>query len=294
MLLYRHHLFVYRRGNFNADNCLVGGKTMDYGPFGYMEEYDPLFAKWTGSGQHFGFLNQPNAGYANYGVLVESVVPVIAAARGLREHTTIQQEFLEMARQIFQNKVDEVFRSKLGFLPHQEVADDVWEALEPLLRASRVDYTLFFRELSYLVRDVPNILDKEATFTAEELLFKVMGDDSIREGSSPFYEAITPELQSKWLAWIQMWRTTLASYNESADVNEVATRMLQINPKYILREWMLVKAYQRASNDDETELLSLYNLIQHPYDEGTTDEIEQYYRRAPDDALITGGTAFMS
>eukprot|EP00934_Nitzschia_sp_Nitz4_P005818 Nitzschia sp. Nitz4//NODE_657_length_7541_cov_75.275047//6296//7540//NITZ4_additional_000097-RA//1//CDS//3329532025//5808//frame0 len=62
----------FAQGNFNADNCLVGGKTMDYGPFGWMEEYTPLFAKWTGSGDHFGFLNQPAAGFANYQVLVES------------------------------------------------------------------------------------------------------------------------------------------------------------------------------------------------------------------------------
>lgn len=52
----------FAQGNFNGDNCLVGGYTMDYGPFGFLEEYQPLFAKWTGSGQHFGFLNQINAG----------------------------------------------------------------------------------------------------------------------------------------------------------------------------------------------------------------------------------------
>jgi len=46
----------FAQGNFNADNCLVGGRTMDYGPFGWMDEFTPLFAKWTGSGQHFGFL----------------------------------------------------------------------------------------------------------------------------------------------------------------------------------------------------------------------------------------------
>jgi serine/tyrosine/threonine adenylyltransferase len=44
----------FAQGNFNADNCLVSGKTMDYGPFGFMEEYNPVFAKWTGSGEHFG------------------------------------------------------------------------------------------------------------------------------------------------------------------------------------------------------------------------------------------------
>jgi uncharacterized protein YdiU (UPF0061 family) len=41
----------FTQGNFNADNCLIGGVTMDYGPFGWIEEYSPVFAKWTGSGQ---------------------------------------------------------------------------------------------------------------------------------------------------------------------------------------------------------------------------------------------------
>jgi serine/tyrosine/threonine adenylyltransferase len=282
------------RGNFNADNCLVSGCTMDYGPFGFMEEYDPLFAKWTGSGQHFGFLNQPNAGYANYGVLVESVVPVIAAARGLDEHATLQAEFLETAQTIFQSQVDAVFRSKLGFLSHQEAADDVWETVEPLLRNSRVDYTIFFRELSYLVRDVPNILDASVSISAEELFSQLQGDDAARTGSSPFYETLTPDLHAQWLSWIEVWRSTLAKSSSDDAQDVVASRMLKTNPKYVLREWMLVEAYQNAAQDDESELFALYQLIQHPYDEGTTREVERYYRRAPEEALLAGGTAFMS
>ena len=273
---------------------------MDYGPFGFMEEYDPLFAKWTGSGQHFGFLNQPSAAFANYGVLVESVVPVIAAAQGRAEHETIQNDFLEKAQVIFQNKVNEVFRIKLGFHRDQDAADDVWEALEPLLRNSRVDYTLFFRELSYIVRDTPNLFDDtDETITAQTLLTRLIGDDNVREGSSPFYEALTEELKTKWISWIQMWRSVLKTCcndgSGSNNVDAVAQKMLQLNPKYVLREWMLVEAYQKATHEkDEGELLALYNLIQHPYDEGTTYESNKYYRRAPDDALVTGGTAFMS
>jgi serine/tyrosine/threonine adenylyltransferase len=277
---------------------------MDYGPFGFMEEYDPLFAKWTGSGQHFGFLNQPSAAFANYGVLVESVVPVIAAAQGRTEHETIQNDFLEKAQVIFQNKVDEVFRIKLGFNDDHDAADDVWEALEPLLRNSRVDYTLFFRELSYIVRDTPNLfVDTDVSISADTLLTRLIGDDNIREGSSPFYEELTEELREKWITWIQMWCSVLKTCcNDSSDngtsscnLEGIAQRMLRLNPKYVLREWMLVEAYQKATHEnDEGELLTLYNLIQHPYDEGTTYETNKYYRRAPDDALVTGGTAFMS
>lgn len=170
---------------------------MDYGPFGFMEEYDPLFAKWTGSGQHFGFLNQPSAAFANYGVLVESVAPVIAAAQGGTEHETIQNNFLETAQVIFKKKVDEIFRLKLGFNHDHDAADDVWEALEPLLRNSRVDYTLFFRELSYMVRDFPKIFDDVESVPVEMLLTRLVGDDSNREGSSAFYEALTVETQTK-------------------------------------------------------------------------------------------------
>jgi len=117
----------FAQGNFNADNCLVGGHTMDYGPFGFMDEYSPLFAKWTGSGQHFGFLNQPSAGLANYQVLVESVVPLIVASEEQKAHDDhdedfdadereeeLVEHFMNKAQGVFQTKVDDTFRSKMG------------------------------------------------------------------------------------------------------------------------------------------------------------------------------------
>ena len=64
------------QGNFNSDNCLVGGRTMDYGPFGWIDRYNPLFAKWTGSGEHYGFLNQPQAAIANFHTLLTSVIRI--------------------------------------------------------------------------------------------------------------------------------------------------------------------------------------------------------------------------
>ena len=56
----------YAQSNFNADNCLVSGRTVDFGPFGFIEKYDPGWAMWIGSGDHFGFMNQPRAAHANY------------------------------------------------------------------------------------------------------------------------------------------------------------------------------------------------------------------------------------
>jgi uncharacterized protein YdiU (UPF0061 family) len=70
--------------------------------------------------------------------------------------------------------------------------------------------------------------------------------------------------------------------------------MRTTNPKFVLREWMLVDAYTRAAAGDESDMRKLFELIQRPYDEGTKDEINRFYRRASEEALTTGGTAFMS
>ena len=56
----------YVQSNFNSDNCLVGGSTLDYGPFGFMERYDPKWAMWVGSGEHFSFGNQVEAARRNW------------------------------------------------------------------------------------------------------------------------------------------------------------------------------------------------------------------------------------
>merc|ERR1712238_2975 len=120
------------QGNFNADNCLIAGRTMDYGPFGFIDEYHPLSAKWTGSGDHFGFLNQPEAGL------------------------------------MFKEKLLNVIRNKMGFSDNDPSADLLWtgsvtnndgtngdseEGLEVLLRESRADWTVFWRQLTYVARD---------------------------------------------------------------------------------------------------------------------------------------------
>ncbi|CAB9519967.1 UPF0061 protein YdiU [Seminavis robusta] len=274
----------FAQGNFNADNCLVGGKTMDYGPFGFVDEYTPLFAKWTGSGEHFGFLNQPNAGFANYNVLASSVVPVIAAAKGEENPDVIGQPIMERAQGVFRAKTDEAFRVKLGFDKDADVGDDVWMSLEPLLRKSRVDWTVFWRQLTYVARD----------YTLESTDYKAMMDtlEDDNSDSCPFYEPLTSELRSEWIAWIEQWREALRAADvECKDLYEA---MRQVNPKYVLREWMLVEAYSKAGLGDESTLQELYELIQAPYEEGSDDQIKKYYRRTPERALTAGGTAFMS
>jgi len=241
---------------------------MDYGPFGWMEEYNPLFAKWTGSGKHFGFMNQVNAGFANLNVLVESLAPIVGddAVQGI----------LEECQPVFRSAMDEAFRLKLGFQADQDVADDLWDSLDPLMRQSRTDWTIFFRELSYLTRDTSKPND------FGEYLKKI---------EKAFYEPIPEDLVPSWTEWMEKWHTALVN---SGSIDSAFERMKSTNPKYVLREWMLVDAYTKANDGDYSELQSLFELIQKPYDEGTSDQVERYYRKAREDVLTKGGTGFMS
>ena len=70
--------------------------------------------------------------------------------------------------------------------------------------------------------------------------------------------------------------------------------MLSVNPKFVLREWMLVKAYRELASGPISEVFDLYELIQRPYEEGTELQNRKYYRSTPDDAVMAAGTAFMS
>ena len=279
----------FAQGNFNADNCLISGRTMDYGPFGWMEEYNPLFAKWTGSGDHFGFMNQPSAGYANYVVLVNSIVPLIAAAKSEENPEVIVEPFIERAQEIFQHKMDETLRAKMGFDKDADVADGLWSSLEPLMRKSRVDWTVFWRQLTYVARD---FLDLESS--DYEAMMDTLEDSELEQNpdTSPFYEKLTPALRREWIGWIEQWREALKAADK--DCENVHEQMRTTNPKFVLREWMLVDAYSAASIGDESVLQELYELIQVPYEEGSPEQVRQYYRRAPEKALTAGGTAFMS
>lgn len=286
---------------------------MDYGPFGFVDEYNPVAAKWTGSGQHFGFMNQPTAGLANYQILVESIIPILLAYNTNNEHNGIDEtiltkdlldEYMESATKVMENAVDEVFRIKLGFVSNDMNGDIIWKQLEPLIRSSRTDWTILFRSLTYMIRDYPiqqlSNENNNDNYRINEMLSKLEGADvTNHDYPGAFYEPLTDKQRTQWIELIMKWRTALSvsiQEEKHSSSEDIFDSMKQTNPKYILREWMLVNAYTPITENvnNQIELNNLYELIQHPYEEGTVEEIQKYYRKASDEDLVSGGTAFMS
>ena len=100
----------YCQGNFNSDNCAAGGFTLDYGPFGFCEPFDPFFQPWTGGGRHFSFLNQPVAAQKNFSMFCQSLAPLLSGSKELEQLDEINKSF----EAVMQEKLDAMWASKLG------------------------------------------------------------------------------------------------------------------------------------------------------------------------------------
>lgn len=256
------------QGNFNCDNCLIAGRTMDYGPFGFIDKYDPLFAKWVGSGDHFAFMSQPGAAYANLTTLASTLVPLLDAAgrRALDEKR-------DAAEHVIQQTVHTMWCTKLGFPGRSDAAVALFRELELLMRRSEVDFTILFRQLSVLPGCAEASDDAALCAPLLEAFYKAPGDALVRE----------------WAGWLRKWLQQLGKDGDQ----EVSKRMRSVNPKYILREYMLVEAYSSLQQGDGSPLAELQRLTRAPYDE-QPDLEAKYYRRAPDEALTRSGTAVMT
>ena len=250
----------YCQGNFNSDNCAAGGFTLDYGPFGFCEAYHPNFQPWTGGGQHFSFMNQPLAAERNFGMFCLSLAPLMASnEEALRELDQIRKSF----SLVMQKKLSEMWAKKIGL----ETFDvELFKELELLMRQTPVDYTIFFRELSL----VP---------------------DSIDPLMKSFYQVVGGEERERWEKWLTRW-TTQVTLMESRE--EISQRMKMVNPKYTLREWFLVPAYQQAALGNYGPVRELAQVMVDPYGEQSKEVEEKYYRLRPRELFEMAGVSHMS
>jgi uncharacterized protein YdiU (UPF0061 family) len=199
----------------------------------------------------------------------------------------VTEEFMMKAQVIFNQKTEEIFNLKFGLPADADAGEDLWDSLQGLLANTRTDWTLFWRQLSYIVRDMGDF-----DVTDYEIMMKKLEGGEDGSDASPFYEPLTTQQRKDWIEWIKEWREILKLTKRSSE--EVYEQMKKNNPKFVLREWILVEAYTAASNGDMSMVKELNDLCKNPYDEGTPEQTALYYRRAPASSTAKGGTAFMS
>jgi uncharacterized protein YdiU (UPF0061 family) len=267
------------QGNFNSDNCAVGGFTLDYGPFGFCDVFDPYFQSWTGGGHHFSFMNQPVAAQQNFKSFCNALRPLLASyekpsQQGSIQQDSLQQDYLQQLDEIqdgfsnvMQTHMEKMWAAKLGLRTFHK---GLFTELESLMAQTPIDYTIFFRELSMLPENIA-LLKKS------------------------FYKH-SEDMNQRWSEWLTKWHSHIANDNVAAprSTDEISRQMKLVNPKYILREWFVVPAYQQATGGNYTLVRELQEVMTQPYAEQSKEIEEKYYKLKPFEFFELGGTSYYS
>ncbi len=250
----------YCQGNFNSDNCALGGYTLDYGPFGFCELFDPNFQPWTGGGNHFSFLNQPAAAEINFNMFLNSLKQALENEEDLLERLDIiQKDF----KNTMQEKIKIMWMKKLGL---EEYDDSLLNNLFQLMIITKVDYTKFFRLLSDIPKDI----------------------SSLKES---FYQDCSIEIDALWNNWLKAWYKSLKKVN---DINQISSDMKKVNPRYTWREWLISFAYKAAERGDFSLIKELQVVFDNPYDDLSIDLQNKYDLIRPPKFFNMGGISHYS
>ena len=251
-------------GVMNTDNMSILGLTIDYGPYGWIDNFDPDWTPNTTDRQHrrYRFGQQPQVAHWNLACLAQALAPAFDSIEplqaGLQRHA---EAYLAADRANI--------AAKLGLLECRD--DDVvlMQGLHELMATAEIDMTIFFRTLS----------DSSAADLVPYFFSAAFYDETKRQQA-------TPALQD----WLARYRRRLADDPQSAEQRR--TRMRAANPRYVLRNWLAQQAIDKANDGDESEIHALLEVMRRPYDDQPGNE--RYAQRRPDWARNRAGCSMLS
>ncbi|MEL0630854.1 protein adenylyltransferase SelO [Psychromonas aquatilis] len=263
------------QGNFNSDNCAAGGFTLDYGPFGFADLFNPQYQPWTGGGNHFSFMNQPKAAQSNFEMFCSALQPLLTSEQDLLALDGVKNEFAT----VMESKMNAMWAAKLG-LKHlnTESRKTLLSELQLLMMQTPVDYTIFFRELSSIPKGIRPL--KKSFYT------QLINDNAEQAAKNQ-------QIETRWVEWFVQWKASLNSDMDSS-IEQVSEQMKQVNPKYILREWLLKPAYQQAAVGDYSLIRELQEVMANPYAEQSQEIEDKFYRLKPLEFFNLGGVSHLS
>ncbi|MEO7977297.1 protein adenylyltransferase SelO [Flavobacterium sp.] len=255
-------------GVMNTDNMSIHGITIDYGPYGWLENYD---ANWTpnttdSQNRRYRFGNQPQVAQWNLYQLANSLFPLINEAEPL-------QKILESFITDFDSEYKKMILSKLGLATSTEKDNEFIAYLESNLQLSETDMTIFYRNLNQIKKtDSP--------------------ENALKAIEEAFYirEEIKDSILDNWLLWFIDYLERLNQENTSDE--ERIKNMNLVNPKYVLRNYMAQLAIDEADKGDYSLIAELYELLKKPYDE--QPEYQKWFAKRPDWARSKVGCSMLS
>ena len=223
----------FNHGVMNTDNMSIHGLTIDYGPYAFLDDYDfQYICNHTDSGGRYSFGNQPNVGEWNLRALMLALSPLVSSDK--------LEKIIEHYPRLYTERYLYLMGKKLGLEKVSQEKDlDLFKHLLGMLQGLNIDYTLFFRTLSRY--------DEERTALLKTGLYH-----------KPMHD------------WLDSYDERLKENTSAAEERHAS--MLQTNPKYVLKNYILQEAIDAAHNGDFSVLDDLFKIAQDPYAEHEAHE----------------------
>jgi uncharacterized protein YdiU (UPF0061 family) len=256
-LMIAHWMRVgFVHGVMNTDNMSIHGLTIDYGPYGWLEDYNPGWTPNTtdASTRRYRYGQQPQIGAWNLARWLESLIPLMEEPRQL-------ESVLDHYGEVFNEHHNVMWAEKLGLDEWRETDQELVMQLNTALQTIEIDMTIFFRLLASLDGPDPSDL------------------------SHAYYEPLGAA-EEQISAWLQAWWLRVGG-----EPNREVMR--RANPKYVLRNWMAQLAIDAAEKEDYAVCEQIHTLLKNPYDEQPEME-EEWFQRRPEWARHRVGCSMLS
>jgi len=255
-------------GVMNTDNMSVLGLTIDYGPYGFLEGYDPSWTPNTtdAQGRRYCYGRQPQIALWNLARLAGALRPLGADDDGL-------QSALERYRDTFGRVHREMLAAKLGLVALDDDDEPLLSELFGAMASVETDMPILFRGLARLRSGLPG----------GDL--QMLLSDAVYDGA-----ALDAALVDRWQAWIDLWQARAAREQQPAAWR--VARMDGANPRYLPRNYLAQQAIDAATKGDDAPLRELLSVLQRPYQEQPGREA--YAARRPEWARHKAGCSALS
>jgi uncharacterized protein YdiU (UPF0061 family) len=234
----------FAHGVMNTDNMSIIGLTIDYGPFGFLDEFDAGFiCNHSDYGGRYAFDQQPNVALWNLYKLAQTLVQLIEVEQA--------EEVLGEYQTIFTERFIKLMRGKLGLQTEDAEDSELISGLFEILQNNAIDYTGFFRRLGDF--------KKEANDKNQLLQGMFIDPRSFDD-------------------WAETYRARLIE--ETSIDSERRALMMLVNPKFVLRNHIAQAAIEKAQAGDFSETNTLLAVLQKPFEENA--EMERFAAPPPE------------
>jgi protein adenylyltransferase len=228
-LIARWQAVAWAHGVMNTDNMSILGLTLDYGPFGFMDDYDAGFiCNHSDHNGRYAFNQQPSIGLWNLSCLAQALLP-------LSDKDALKAG-LDLYTPVFEREYRALMRAKFGLTEERGEDDELIRDFLGLLQASHADYTIVFREMGSF--------SSAAGTKNEQWREHFLNRERFDEWALRYQERLRSE------------------GNRDDERREVMNR---VNPRYVLRNYLAQVAIDKAQQKDFSEIDRLLALLQHPY-----------------------------